>query len=262
MEGKVLELATIKDSIGKRSQPVDCSPKYAAETVNFPGCSPSRCGRLISDRVVTPHEARTLRHMASRAFALTGGSGGGASILDLHSGALSKGSAFVNVYRLPEAHDLLSEDDLRLYTGVKRRVAQLVTEHFGLEGGVLHLAKPTFFSRITAAPARTVHDQYWHSHVDKETYPSFHYTSLVYLNDYGSDFTGGRFIYNDKDANRTIEPKAGRVSAFTAGWENPHQVEPVADGVRFALTVAFTCDASQAISDPAHAGAAPSGPSR
>ena len=42
----------------------------------------------------------------------------------------------------------------------------------------------------------------------------------------------------------------GRVSAFTAGWENPHQVEPVTEGARFALTVAFTCDPSQAIADP------------
>ena len=42
------------------------------------------------------------------------------------------------------------------------------------------------------------------------------------------------------------------MSAFTAGWENPHQVEPVTEGTRFALTVAFTCDESQAIADPEH----------
>ncbi|XP_043196114.1 2-oxoglutarate and iron-dependent oxygenase domain-containing protein 3-like [Amphibalanus amphitrite] len=249
-QDKILELATAKDNIGKRSQPVACSDKYTAEIANYPGCTPSRCGRVISDKVVTPHEAQALRDIATRAFQLTGGSSGGASILDLHSGALSKGSSFVNVYQLPESQHLVSESDLRIYKAVKQRVAHFISEHFQLAPGVLKLAKPTFFSRMTTKEARTVHDEYWHTHVDKETYPSFHYTSLVYLNDYGHDFQGGRFIFNDNDANRTVEPKTGRVSAFTAGWENPHQVEPVSDGVRFALTVAFTCDQSQAISDP------------
>lgn len=32
-----------------------------------------------------------------------GGSSGGASILDLHSGALSKGKEFINVYKYPGA---------------------------------------------------------------------------------------------------------------------------------------------------------------
>ena len=34
---KVLELATVKDNIGKHSQPVDCSEKYTAEIANYPG---------------------------------------------------------------------------------------------------------------------------------------------------------------------------------------------------------------------------------
>ena len=41
LQEKILELATVKDNIGKRSQPVDCSDKYTAEIANFPGrCSP------------------------------------------------------------------------------------------------------------------------------------------------------------------------------------------------------------------------------
>ena len=50
-------------------------------------------------------------------------------------------------------------------------------------------------------------------HFPQETYPSFHYTSLVYLNDYGHDFQGGRFIFNDRDANRTVQPKTGESTA-------------------------------------------------
>jgi len=48
------------------------------------------------------------------------------------------------------------------------------------------------------------------------TYGSFDYTSLLYLSDYGSDFTGGRFIFMDENGNRTVEPRAG--TGHTALW--------------------------------------------
>lgn len=46
----------------------------------------------------------------------------------------------------------------------------------------------------------------------QETYPSFHYTSLLYLNDFGVDFQGGRFIFLEPDNSTVvIEPKKGEV---------------------------------------------------
>ena len=38
-------------------------------------------------------------------------------------------------------------------------------------------------------------------HVDKETYGSFHFTSLLYLTDYGIDFKGGSFVFVDNHDN-------------------------------------------------------------
>ena len=83
-------------------------------------------------------------------------------------------------------------------------------------------------------------------HVDKETYGSFHFTSLLYLTDYGIDFKGGSFVFvdNHDKLNRTIQPRSGRVSAFTSGPENKHHVEKVTSGTRYALTMGFTCDES------------------
>ena len=51
--------------------------------------------------------------------------------------------------------------------------------------------------------------QYWHVHVDKETYGSFHFTSLLYLTDYGIDFKGGSFVFvdNHDKLNRHDIPK-------------------------------------------------------
>lgn len=42
------------------------------------------------------------------------------------------------------------------------------------------------------------------------TYGSFDYTSLLYLSDYLDDFSGGRFVFMEEGANRTVEPRAGR----------------------------------------------------
>ena len=76
------------------------------------------------------------------------------------------------------------------------------------------------------------------------------------------------FIDEGSKLNRSVEPKDGRVSAFTSGPENRHMVEPVSGGTRYhqsveyyqsaetfynpryALTMGFTCDPSEAIADP------------
>ena len=77
--------------------------------------------------------------------------------MDLHSGALSKGEQFVNIYALYP--DLFAEGDFEVYRRVKERVKAAVVEHFGLQADSLFLSPPTFFSRITADPAKTIHDE-------------------------------------------------------------------------------------------------------
>lgn len=75
-------------------------------------CLPAKCGRMVSDSVVDERDAHGLLEIAKKGLA-KGGSSGGASILDLHSGALSKGSNFVNLYKLHP--DLFTKDDFELY---------------------------------------------------------------------------------------------------------------------------------------------------
>ena len=69
------------------------------------------------------------------------------------------------------------------------------------------------------------------------------------------DYTGGRFIFEKSsiggsDHDQFMEPRAGRVSAFTSGAENPHRVEKVDTGERFAFTIGFTCNINEKINDP------------
>lgn len=230
---------------------VQCSEDYD-NYKRYPGCTPQTCGRAVTDGVVTHEEARALRRLAERGLSLAG-SDGGASILDLHSGALSMGKQFVNIYRYfgERIKDVFSEEDFQLYRAVRARIQGVIAEMFGLDPSRMYLTKPTFFSRINSSAAKTTHDEYWHPHIDKVTYGSFDYTSLLYLSDYGGDFGGGRFVFMDADGNRTVEPRAGRVSFFSSGSENLHRVEKVGWGTRFAITVSFTCDPAHAIADPA-----------
>lgn len=78
------------------------------------GCIPKRCGRVVSDKLVSGTEADALLSIAKRGMAL-GGSEGGATILDLHSGALSHGRNFVNIYHLNGAKDVFKKTDITFY---------------------------------------------------------------------------------------------------------------------------------------------------
>ena len=142
----------------KRYQNSLCAPSFKREIENLgnKGCLPSKCGRVVFDGLVKDEEVHGLISLAKKGLA-KGGSSGGASILDLHSGALSKGEQFVNIYALYP--DLFAEGDFEVYRRVKERVKAAVVEHFGLQADSLFLSHPTFFSRITADPAKTMHDE-------------------------------------------------------------------------------------------------------
>ncbi|XP_042658435.1 2-oxoglutarate and iron-dependent oxygenase domain-containing protein 3 [Tyto alba] len=229
---------------------IPCSEDYDSHK-RFEGCTPRKCGRGVTDAVITREEAERIRRIAERGLSL-GGSDGGASILDLHSGALSLGKHFVNLYRYfgDKIQDIFTEEDFALYRDVRQRIQQRIAQAFGISSASMYLTKPTFFSRINNTEAKTTHDEYWHPHVDKVTYGSFDYTSLLYLSDYTEDFGGGRFVFMDEGSNKTIEPRAGRVSFFTSGSENLHRVEKVHWGTRYAITISFTCNPDHGIGDP------------
>lgn len=236
--------ASVDETVSRRFLEVECSQDYDKK---FKGCSPKKCGRGVMDGLISQDEAAELVSLAKKGMA-HGGSGGGPTILDLHSGALTLGEKFVNIYKITS--DLFTARDFEVYKRVKDKIQNAIAQEFGLRRSKLYLTKPTFFSKITSKPAKTEHDEYWHPHVDKVTYGSFYYTSLLYLSDYNKNFTGGRFVFVDKNRNSTIDPKTGRVSFFTSGSENLHHVQKVASGTRYAITVSFTCDKQYAISTP------------
>lgn len=113
-QGKEVSLAKQKDILVSRSQNVDCSADYRAELETYPGCVPEKCGRVVTDKLVSATEVDVLLKLAKNGLDLAG-SDGGASILDLHTGALSKGQGFTNVYKLPTAKKIFNNMDLAIY---------------------------------------------------------------------------------------------------------------------------------------------------
>lgn len=62
---------------------------------------------------------------------------------------------------------------------VKEKIKYTIAHHFGVQPDKIYLTHPTFFSEITSKPAVTVHDEYWHPHVDKVALAFF---KLFYYN--------------------------------------------------------------------------------
>lgn len=166
---KETALATRKEVLQHRGQTFECSESFQKEIENFPGCVPKKCGRYMSDKLVTNSEAEALLRLARNGIAL-GGSDGGASILDLHSGALSHGRNFINIYSLDNLNRIISAADMTVYKVVKTKIQHAIAHNFGLDVDSLYLTHPTFFSQLTNLEPKTIHDEYWHPHVDKVRY--------------------------------------------------------------------------------------------
>lgn len=111
---KVKPFAKQSEVLPGKGQVVECSADYLSEVDNYEGCYPRQCKRFVSDNVISPREADELLAIAKKGFKL-GGSSGGASILDLHSGALSQGPHFVNIYRLEEGQKLFTKSDFNVF---------------------------------------------------------------------------------------------------------------------------------------------------
>lgn len=103
-----------KEHFEKRSMPTTCDNDYLEDISAYPECKPVQCSRFISDTIVSELEGKTLLEMAEAGFKLSQ-SDGGASILDLQSGALSKGNAFMNVYSLPDADEIFPDEKMKIY---------------------------------------------------------------------------------------------------------------------------------------------------
>ena len=62
---------------------------------------------------------------------------------------------------------MLNMNCIYVYRKVRSKIQHAIAAEFNIPATKLYLTKPTFFSRMDTKPSQTVHDEYWHVHVDK-----------------------------------------------------------------------------------------------
>eukprot|EP00811_Abedinium_folium_P034927 NODE_7766_length_1552_cov_4.470175.p1 GENE.NODE_7766_length_1552_cov_4.470175~~NODE_7766_length_1552_cov_4.470175.p1 ORF type:complete len:345 (+),score=88.80 NODE_7766_length_1552_cov_4.470175:111-1145(+) len=257
-------------SVEERRWPVKCSAQYAADEAVLPGCTPEpggACDRRVADGFLTPQEVAALIDIAERGMALGHARplvAGGPTILDVNGGwVLHAGAETPNMLLSSSRPSPFTPEDLVTYRNVTTRLKSIVMETFGLE--TLFFTVPTFITREAASEVwkpTTMHDEYWHPHVDKNSSDHYDFSGLVYLSTQGVDFTGGSLFFYPQssldcspyfapdpgpckvigDPELEVAPAAGRLITFGSGYENSHGVTRVETGTRYVLSFWFTCD--------------------
>ena len=235
--------------------------------------SSTPCARVYLPSFLDPASTSLLLSLSASCFAMTPGGSGPVTLIDFVSGALSWQDQFISAFPLfARNHSFFPLDALSLYLDLTHTLRTHIATTLDLPFP-LYLTRPSFLAQLSSAkPCVTPHDEYWHPHVDLHQYGSFEFTALVYLSDWGEDFTGGEFVFVDEkeggegrrrvegvevgvEGEATVEgvveggvdgeevevrPLRGSVLYFTSGGENVHFVRKLRTGQRSTLTIAFT----------------------
>ena len=212
------------------------------------GCFPEHCSRVIKDGVFSHEEVSALKSIAMKGYN-TRESFGGPTILDINTGYIRDSNGLENLFAREGEDAIFTDEDFSVYGTIIARLRQEVMDAFSATE--LYFTAPTFITRLDGRKSwdpQEIHDEYWHPHVDRNNTAHYHYSGLLYLSDYQTDFKGGRIIFyngNDNTIEQVVEPTPGRTIIFSSGHENPHKVERVTKGERLVLAFWFTCDKSR-----------------
>ena len=125
--------------------------------------------------------------------------------------------------------------------GALMHIRSNIMEWFNLDElwvDFVHLAaRQSLVSRYTPEAQKDEVGMPFHSDTDNGIEQNIYRThsAILYLND---DFDGGEFVFREPDER--VEPKAGKVIAFTAGRENIHGTRLVRSHIRYTLPVWFS----------------------
>lgn len=234
--GKDVETLAVEK--GSRIWKIPCGePLYRHHVYDaVPGCSPDplhnpTCGRLIADDFATAAETSEMVAAMDRSF----------------KGLYHQGEETLLV---PEADSKYRMGDsafnltVTLLERVRLGVARFLNASDLFYSGSLlkRMDYPPLDDGMQLDPS---HDSS-NPHVDKANIASYDWSALLYLTSVGKEFEGGELAFNDLDADRVVQPLAGRLVAFSSGLENLHRVMPMTGGKRYVLSMWFTCSARHA----------------
>ena len=129
---------------------------------------------------------------------------------------------------------------------IRQRATDALCQHFGF-------ASPTYIDFTLAAEMRV--GDCLPAHADSEScnedgvwtpnHTSYHHgAALLYLNDCGVDYEGG--VLRFPSFKQEIIPQAGMLVGFMCDRSYQHEVTPVQEGRRYAISIWVTQDAEHA----------------
>lgn len=122
------------------------------------------------------------------------------------------------------------------FVPIRERLKEKVEEFFGCEYELF----VEFTGLISWSRGSSIG---WHSDDNRPYLKQRHFAAVCYLNNYGNDFKGGLFHFQDGDL-ATIVPSGGDVVIYTADSRNTHSVDEIADGERLTMALWFSRDAA------------------
>ena len=114
------------------------------------------------------------------------------SIVDINTGYIRDGNGLENLFkRGNEAGLIYTEEDFTAYGNIIKQLKQHVMDSFELTE--LYFTAPTFITRLDGRSSwqpQEIHDEYWHVHSDMNNTQHYHYSGLLYMSTFETDFTG------------------------------------------------------------------------
>lgn len=122
------------------------------------------------------------------------------------------------------------------FVPIRERLKEKVEEFFGCE----YELSVEFTGLISWSRGASIG---WHSDDNRPYLKQRDFAAVCYLNNYGKDFKGGLFHFQDGDPT-VVVPMAGDVIMYTADSRNIHSVDEIIAGERITLTLWFSRDGS------------------
>jgi len=142
-----------------------------------------------------------------------------------------------------------------LFVRLLERMRRAIAHEYGIPLEQIY-PRSAFLSRLYAPGCE---EQTLHS--DESSFPCFHYSVVLYLSTQGIEFEGGSIRFFTSPLQHLgglgrsegqdplavgvhppleeVAPAIGSALAFSSGWENPHQVQPLQAGCRHAIPAFF-----------------------
>ncbi|XP_015785926.1 2-oxoglutarate and iron-dependent oxygenase domain-containing protein 3 [Tetranychus urticae] len=213
---------------------VDCHPTGYKKEAEL-GLNPQRCGTMITDELVSRADTMKLRQLAMKVIDRMGQT-------NFHNreSINLKWINLHNLFRNGTENGVLTESDFQLIKNTSEAARSAVGLAFGLPEEYLMFHGVCQFTRYH--PVVQFRE---FRHIDKLRSPNLIVTSILWLSTIDEDFGGGRTEFltgpgPEPFSPLLVEPKIGRYAAWTSSYENPHAVQELDYGYRYALIFAFT----------------------